>query len=48
MSAAVHHTRGKAYGDDERYLAAAHKRCNELAGDPTASPDPAPAPMTRW
>lgn len=47
-SAQVHHTRGKAYGDDPRYLQAAHRRCNLDAGDPTAAPDPTPRPMTLW
>lgn len=47
-SATVHHTKGKAYGDDPRYLVAAHRECNMEVGDPTATPDPAPTPMTRW
>ncbi|TKG57947.1 HNH endonuclease [Prauserella endophytica] len=47
-SAHVHHTKGKAYGDDPEFLVAAHRKCNLDAGDPTAAPDPAPRPMTRW
>jgi 5-methylcytosine-specific restriction endonuclease McrA len=47
-SAHVHHTKGKAYGDDPEHLQAAHRECNLAAGDPTAAPDPAPRPMTKW
>lgn len=47
-SATVHHTRGKVYGDELDQLVAAHRRCNIAAGDPTATTDPAPRPMTRW
>ncbi|GAB3154215.1 hypothetical protein GCM10027258_57760 [Amycolatopsis stemonae] len=48
MSAQVHHAQGKAYGDDPAQLQAAHRLCNQQAGDPTRAPDPAPRPMTRW
>ncbi|WP_435070441.1 hypothetical protein [Amycolatopsis thermoflava] len=44
----VHHTRGKRFGDDPRFLQAAHAECNQKAGDPSAKPDPAPQPRTRW
>ncbi|MGA6164296.1 hypothetical protein [Amycolatopsis magusensis] len=47
QSAAVHHTRGKRYGDDPRYLQAAHRLCNQQAGDPTRH-DPEPKVMTQW
>lgn len=47
-SAHVHHTKGKAYGDNPEHLVAAHRQCNLDAGDPTAAPDPQPRPMTRW
>lgn len=47
-SAQVHHTKGKAYGDDPRHLVAAHRQCNLDAGDPTATADPEPRSMTRW
>jgi 5-methylcytosine-specific restriction endonuclease McrA len=47
-SASVHHLDGKVYGDDPTRLVAAHRLCNLAAGDPTAAPDPAPRPMTRW
>ena len=47
-SAAVHHTVGRAVsGDDPRYLMAAHKECNEKAGEPTKR-DPRPVSTTRW
>lgn len=48
MSAQVHHTLGKAYGDDPAQLQAAHRKCNLDAGDPTRAPDPEPRVMTRW
>lgn len=44
----IHHTKGKAYGDDPKYLVAAHAECNLAAGDPTKTPDPKPQPMTKW
>lgn len=47
-SLAIHHTMGKAHGDDERYLVATHRACNLAAGDPTAAPDPQAQPMTKW
>ncbi|GLI00318.1 hypothetical protein Pa4123_55940 [Phytohabitans aurantiacus] len=43
----VHHTRGKAYGDDPRYLAAACEPCNLHVGDPTRH-SPPPQPRSRW
>ncbi|MBN6037465.1 HNH endonuclease [Amycolatopsis sp. 195334CR] len=46
-SASVHHTRGKRYGDDPRYLQAAHRQCNQQVGDPTRH-DPEPKAMTAW
>lgn len=44
----VHHTRGKKYGDDPRYLVAACAPCNLHVGDPMRAPDPPAAPITRW
>ena len=44
----VHHTRGKIHGDDPAFLVAAHRQCNLDVGDPNATPDPEPRPMTRW
>src|SRR5690349_13460202 len=44
----VHHTRGKAHGDDPRHLIAACTPCNLKVGDPAATPDPAPRPRTDW
>jgi 5-methylcytosine-specific restriction endonuclease McrA len=46
-SASVHHTRGKRYGDDPEQLVAAHRKCNQDAGEPGAS-DPQPISATRW
>ena len=51
MSATIDHTRGAETGLDERYLKAAHRRCNEEQGDPMRfipKRDPAPAGGTRW
>lgn len=48
QAAQVHHTRGKAHGDDPRYLVAAHRKCNQRVGDPTKNTEPRPQPMTRW
>ncbi|MEH1013058.1 HNH endonuclease signature motif containing protein [Micromonospora sp. CPCC 206060] len=42
----VHHTLGKAAGDDPAHLLAACAHCNLKTGQPTA--DPAPQPRTRW
>lgn len=43
----VHHARGKAYGDDPRYLVPACAACNGHVGNPlTISPDP--RPVSRW
>jgi hypothetical protein len=36
----VHHTLGKAYGDDPAYLVAACAKCNYAIGDPTKGKDP--------
>lgn len=44
----AHHTRGKRYGDDPRYLVASCQPCNLHIGDPDQAPDPQPRPMTRW
>lgn len=48
MAPSVHHTRGKINGDSPEYLVAAHRKCNMDIGDPNATPDPQPRPMTRW
>jgi 5-methylcytosine-specific restriction endonuclease McrA len=42
----AHHTRGKAHGDDPRYIVAACESCNLAAGEP--APDPQPIPRTTW
>lgn len=47
-SSSVHHVLGKAYGDDPVHLVAAHRLCNQQAGDPTKAADPAPRPVTAW
>ena len=55
----VHHTRGKAQGDDPRGLVAACTPCNLAIGDPNRPPgssgrrrgpvaDPDPVVRTRW
>ena len=45
----AHHTRGKAYGDDPRFLVAACAPCNLKTGDPTrAKGDPPCSPVTQW
>ncbi len=46
----VHHTRGKAAGDDPAHLRAACAACNLAIGNPTraARTDPAPRPRTKW
>ena len=43
----VHHLKGKAYGDDMRYLVAACKECNLHVGDPTRI-SPQPTPRSNW
>ena len=42
----VHHLKGKANGDDPRYLVASCESCNLQVGEP--EPDPTPTPMTKW
>jgi hypothetical protein len=44
----AHHTRGKAFGDDPRWIVAACKACNLHIGDPAKGADPRPEPRTRW
>lgn len=44
----AHHLRGKAMGDDPRFLVAACAPCNLKTGDPTRVPDPPATPITRW
>jgi hypothetical protein len=44
----VHHVRGKALGDDERYLVAACTACNLKLGDPTKLADPPNEAITKW
>jgi|SRR6185369_8875157 hypothetical protein len=43
----VHHARGKAFGDDPRFLVAACKECNLHVGDPTRV-SPEPQPKSKW
>lgn len=43
----VHHTRGKAYGDDVRHLVAVCAECNGHVGNP-ATINPEPKPRSRW
>lgn len=43
----VHHTRGKAFGDEERYLIAVCKACNLHVGQPAAA-IPDPKPVSNW
>jgi 5-methylcytosine-specific restriction endonuclease McrA len=43
----VHHTRGKAAGDEPAFLIAACEHCNLLTGDPTQH-DPQPRPLEQW
>lgn len=44
---AVHHARGKAHGDDPRYLVPCCKACNSHVGAVGAI-SPAPRPASRW
>lgn len=44
---AVHHARGKAYGDDVRYLVACCTACNLHVGEPGAN-SPEPTPRSKW
>jgi 5-methylcytosine-specific restriction endonuclease McrA len=44
----VHHTHGKAAGDDPRYLVASCPPCNLKTGDPARATDPPAIPITRW
>jgi hypothetical protein len=45
----AHHTRGKAYGDDPRFIVAACAPCNLKKGDPTrVKGDPPCNPVTVW
>ncbi len=43
----VHHTKGKAYGDDMRYLMAVCAPCNQHVGDPNRG-HINPQPKTNW
>jgi 5-methylcytosine-specific restriction endonuclease McrA len=43
----VHHTLGKALGDDIAHLVSACRSCNLKAGDPRTR-DPRPRPRTPW
>jgi hypothetical protein len=43
----VHHSRGKAYGDDERYLVAACRPCNLHVGMPGKA-IPEERPVSSW
>ena len=44
----VHHTRGKALGDDPAYLLASCASCNLKLGDPTRLGDRPNEGVTRW
>ena len=44
----AHHVRGKAAGDDPRYIVAACPPCNLKVGDPMKAPDPPAIPITKW
>lgn len=44
----VHHTMGKARGDDPAHLVAACAPCNLKTGDPNKGKDPPGRAMTRW
>lgn len=45
----VHHTKGKAYGDDPDHLVSACASCNLAIGDPMRRDhDPAPRPRSNW
>lgn len=44
----VHHTRGKAFGDNPAHLVAACQTCNLHIGNPDNGIDPQPRPRTRW
>lgn len=43
----VHHSRGKAHGDDERYLVASCEPCNLHVGQPGAA-IPDEIPVSKW
>lgn len=45
----AHHTIGREVtGDDPAHIVAACRACNLAIGNPGASPDPEPRPVTRW
>lgn len=44
----VHHTRGKAHGDDPRFLVGSCPACNYAIGDPGRAADPVCVGVTRW
>lgn len=48
LATQVHHTLGKAAGDDPAHLVASCQGCNLKVGDPMKSRNPAPRPMTKW
>lgn len=43
----VHHTKGKEYGDDPKYMVAACKACNLHVGQPGRR-SPEPKQVTQW
>jgi hypothetical protein len=47
MAEQVHHTKGKQYGDDIRYLVAVCRACNLHVGDPNRK-FVQPKPRSRW
>lgn len=44
----VHHTHGKKYGDDPRFLVAACRNCNLKLGNPDRTTDPPNRTVTKW
>lgn len=43
----VHHMKGKAYGDDPRYLVAVCRACNLHVGE-IGTVNPQPVPRSKW
>jgi 5-methylcytosine-specific restriction endonuclease McrA len=44
----VHHTKGKAHGDDPKHLVPACQACNLHVGNPARHHRPKPRPTSRW
>lgn len=47
LATEVHHTKGKRYGDDPKWLVPACAPCNRHVGDPMRG-KPQPKRVTRW